>query len=248
MNAAILTYHHVAVPESPHNAHLYVSPGDFERQIEFLNNRGFQVVPLDRVREALLNRESLPERTVAISFDDGFEDNYTNAFPILKKYGFPATVFSVAGSIPPEGEPGKDGEGGRYLSAKQLRELSREGVAIGSHAVHHKRLATLPMEEALEEITGSKRILEEICEREIRWFSYPFGSYSRQLADRVREAGYWGAVSVIRDNRLRESQLYWLPRVMVMGDSSLARFRYYFSGLYHWIHHRKNRKRWEGYV
>ncbi len=237
---AILTYHHIGdPPKNSDSRNLFVSVENFRNQMSFLADAGFQVVALDRLRAALEGEEPLSPRSAAITFDDGYEDNFQNSFPILKERGFTATFFITTGRI------GKtDGQGQTYMSEGQLREMDSAGMTLGSHTVSHPWLARIPPDDARRELTESKSALEQILGKPVRWLAYPSGSFNRPIAQMAGGLGYTGACSVIRDNRPTARQLYWLPRVMVMSDTTPLRFRYYFSSLYHWIHERKNRKRW----
>ncbi|HPB30731.1 MAG TPA: polysaccharide deacetylase family protein [Candidatus Sumerlaeota bacterium] len=244
MNAAILTYHHVApVPGGCPDPHLYVSPGDFSAQMDILCRDGYEVVSLERLRRGLLGLEQPARRWVAITFDDGFEDNHTYAFSKLRDMGYTATFFMVSGMV-----GRRDEDGRQYLTAEQLREMAGAGMNIGSHTQRHVRLARLAPDEMDREVRESKKELEMISGVGVDWFCYPFGSFSRDIAKRVENAGFHGATSVIRDNRVRAEQMYYLPRVMVMGQTSIRRFRYYFSAWYHYLHHWKNRRRWRDYI
>jgi peptidoglycan/xylan/chitin deacetylase (PgdA/CDA1 family) len=246
----ILTYHHIAEPpaQDPHRG-LFVSPDQFAAQVDYLAQRDFEVVGLDAVREHLLGERELPKRSVAITFDDGTGDNYTAAFPVLQRHNFPATVFLIAGKVGQfrknEGWPP---ETLRYLNRSEILEMAESGIAFGSHTLTHARLARANAETLSRELGESKRVIEEILDRPIGWICYPWGSFSPAVIDAAKAAGYLGATSTIRDNRLRPEQLYFLPRVMVMPDIPLRRFAYYFSPLYHWIHWFKNRRRWSMYA
>ncbi len=241
--ATLLTYHHVAArPAGADKASLYVSPDAFARQLDTLLAAGFQVISLDQLSEGF-ERVDLPSRAVAITFDDGFRDNYEAAFPLLRRRGLTAAFFVTTGWIGRESP-----EAGDFMSEDDLRELAEAGMTIGSHGVSHRRLARLPLDEARRELIDSKARLEAILGRPVRWLAYPSGSFSPEIARLAREAGYAGACSVIRDNRIRRGQRYYLPRVMVMNTTSAWRFRYYFSPLYHFVHAAKNRRRWRRYV
>src|SRR5690606_6244937 len=119
------------------------------------------------------------------------------------------------------------------------------GITFGSHTVSHPRLAKLSGDEVKRELEQSRDELAAITGSAPRWLCYPYGSFSPQVADIAREAGYAGALSTIRDNRPKASQRYWLPRVMIMGDTAPARLRYMLSPFYHYLHNWKNRKRWK---
>ena len=248
MNAAILTYHHVANPPPDHpRKNLFVSPREFSIQMDFLSQKGFHVVSLDHIHAALTSGETLSSKTVAITFDDGFEDNFTNAFPILLRHGFPATIFMVSSYVGLGVAPDNLIDGERYLSAAQLQTMTERNITIGSHSKAHKKLGRIPIEEAASDIAWSRKELGNILQKPVNWFCYPFGSFNQEVEKSVRQAGFVGAVSVIRDNRFRQDQIYHLPRIMVMPNISLLRFQYYFSTLYHFIHHFKNRRRWGKY-
>ena len=242
--ATILTYHHVDdPPPGEKDQHLYVTPSAFESQMNFLKKEKFNVVSLDELRAEVLGETRLSPRSVAITFDDGFEDNYLRAFPILKRHDFPAAFFITTDRIGSVDERGR-----RHMNAGQLRDLTSSGMTAGSHTVNHPWLARIPPSEAEGELAESKRRLEGILDGPVQWLCYPHGSFNREIATMAEELGYSGACSVIRDNRPKSDQLFFLPRVMVMRDTSAMRFRYYFSSLYHHLHARKNRRRWKQYV
>lgn len=233
---AILTYHHIKEPEA-HQRGSSVSPAEFAQQMDFLKQQNFSVVTLDEIKQYLKGTRSLPPRSVAITFDDGYADVYTNAFPVLKANGFPATIFIIANRLK---EPGED-----FLTAAQIKEMLQANIHPGSHTVTHPRLTRLTIYEQVREIYDSKKIIEELLECQVNWFSYPYGNFDAQTVRLVREAGYSGAVSAIRDNMLKPQQLYYLPRIMVMPGISLRKFRYYFSPWYHLVHWWKNLRRWK---
>jgi peptidoglycan/xylan/chitin deacetylase (PgdA/CDA1 family) len=244
--ATILTYHHVApLPSEGEHRGLFVSPESFAAQMAHLRDRGYRVATLDEVRDDLLGHKSLPHRSVAITFDDGGADNCDTAFPILRQYSFPATVFLVTGKIgATRVKPGWPESAGRYLTESEIAEMARGGMTFGSHTLSHVRLANVDSVQCEREIVESKRLIERITGREAGWLSYPFGSFSRRTIEAARRAGYVGAVSTIRDNRPTRERLYFLPRVMVMPDATAMHFAYYLSPWYHWAHWFKNRRRW----
>lgn len=233
--ATILTYHHIAEPLGEKEG-LYVSPSEFAEQMDFLRRKGFSVVSLDDIREHLLGRKSLTQPAVAITFDDGFSDVYENAFPVLKQNGFTSTVFLIVNRVK-ENKPG-------YLNLNQIKEMMRDGICFGSHTLTHPHLARLPDGEQTREIEDSKKELQEMLGISVDWFSYPYGNFNRTTIKKVEQAGYKGAVSAIRDNRVKQRELFYLPRVMVMPGISIKKFNYYFSYLYHLVHWWKNRRRW----
>jgi len=239
-------YHHVApLPAQSEHRGLFVSPERFAAQMAHLHKRQYRVVTLDQVRDDLLGRRPLPRRSVAITFDDGGADNYRSALPVLRRYGFPATVFVVAGRIgQARDKPGWPEVAAHYLSDNEIGEMVRCGITFGSHTLSHVRLTKVKPAQCEYELIESKRLLEQITGRPVGWLSYPFGSFAQRVIEVAKRAGYVGAVSAIRDNRPTRQRLYYLPRVMVMPDADQRRFVYYLSPFYHWIHWFKNWRRW----
>ncbi len=240
---AILTYHHIGdcPPEQADHPGLWVSETSFDRQLAFLRAGGWKGVTLCDILAALRGGQALPRRWVCLTFDDGWRDNFTRALPILARHGFPATVFMVTGRVR-TGPP--SGAWDEYLSAKEIAAMMKQSVVFGSHTRTHPRLTSISKAVARVEIQRSRDELSALIGESPAWFCYPYGNFSPIIASIVRDCGYVGAVSTIRDNRLSPDQQYWLPRVMVMGDTTTFRLRYMLSSLYHFIHERKNRRRW----
>ncbi|MCX7625754.1 MAG: polysaccharide deacetylase family protein [Candidatus Sumerlaeaceae bacterium] len=242
---AILTYHHIAPcpPSDQDHTGLWVSPQTFEAQLRWLREHHFVGYQVSELASLLVQGRAPQQPWVAITFDDGWYDNYTTALPLLVKYGLKATVFVTVGRLR-KGQPTDDPS--EMMSPTEIRELADKDIEIGSHTLTHPKLTRLDNEQALREIAGAREMLREILGQPPSTFSYPYGAFSSRVENLVREAGYIAAVSTIRDNRVRPDQLFHLPRVMVMGNTSLRRFAYMFSALYHWVHVWKNRKRWSG--
>lgn len=246
---AILTYHHVGQPLQSTggpdaNSHegLWVAPGLFAGHLEWLRNHGYAGVTLDEIHAALSGGRALPGRWVCITFDDGWRDNYTLALPLLKHYGFPATVFLITSKIRLTPSMNLDDE---FLSVNEIAEMKANGIKFESHTRTHPKLTKLDDNMAREELADSRREMKEQLGLEPRYLAYPYGAVSPRIADIAREVGYAAAVSVIRDNRLCPGQLFWLPRVMIMPDTMPTRMRYLLSPMYHWVHAMKNRSRWK---
>ncbi|MCX7717535.1 MAG: polysaccharide deacetylase family protein [Candidatus Sumerlaeaceae bacterium] len=242
---AILTYHHIGKPPDDAHSHrgLWVAPEAFAGHLRWLSANGYAAVGLDAVAEALSGLRPLPRRWVCITFDDGWRDNFTRALPALQAHGYTATVFVVTGWIR-TGPPADDDTD--TLSADELRAMASVGITIGSHTATHPRLTSLDDEAIRAELTASRSALADILGSPPRWLCYPYGNCSERVERIARESGYSGAVSTIRDNRVRPDQLFRLPRVMVMNDTTPARLGYMLSWLYHAEHMIKNRRRWRG--
>lgn len=152
-------------------------PEVFEHHLRFLKQNGYSVVPaIEFLKRTLPN----PFSSVVLTFDDGCENFYTEAFPRLLRYGFTATVFIVTDWI------GKKG----YLSWQQLRELQNGGMTIGSHTCSHPHLPDLDPSQIRREIEVSKKNLEEGLHHPVSLFCYPFGGFNAPAIEFVRSAGY----------------------------------------------------------
>ena len=130
-----------------------MSPESFERQMRFLRERKYNIVSLEELTDLIKNKKKIPPMTVAVTFDDGYLDNYTHAYPVLKKYNIPAAIFVVINRI------GKHLVNDDYMSWSQIREISESGlITIGSHSMSHPNLSEISLEEQLkEEILESKK-------------------------------------------------------------------------------------------
>ena len=208
--APVLMYHYIN-NEEPLRSRLGVSPESFERQMRFLRERKYNIVSLEELTDLIKNKKKIPSGTVAITFDDGYLDNYINAYPVLKKYNIPATIFVVINRI------GKHLGNDDYMSWSQIRELSESGlITIGSHSMNHPNLSEINSEEQLkEEIFESKKILGKELNQEVKFFSYPFGGRSLEARRIVSLSGYKAAVGTNFPKGSPGDDLYALKRLRI---------------------------------
>lgn len=197
----ILAYHRVGEPTGDHVP--TVTPESFERQLAWMAQHHYRVISFGDVVEALRRGERIPRRHLAITFDDGYEETATIAAPLLRRFEFPAIVFVTPNEI---GLPG-------FMTWEQVRAIGHEGVAIGSHTLHHTYLP-LASEEAVEqELVESKRVLERELGQAVDWLSYPVGGYTEQVQAVADAAGYRGACTTNRGVRRRNDDLFALRRI-----------------------------------
>ena len=185
---------------------LAVEPRDFDIQMKYLVDHGYHTITPDELYEALKGSGKLPERPVLITFDDGYEDNYTNAYPILRKYGLKATIFVVTGFLSK-----RDG----YLTWDQLREMEQNGITIESHTVTHAPLPELPDDRIYEELAESKRQAEEELGHPIEYIAYPTGVHDLHIAEIARVCGYKAGFTVKYSNVDKNSNIFALERVPI---------------------------------
>ncbi|MFA6338771.1 MAG: polysaccharide deacetylase family protein [Candidatus Paceibacterota bacterium] len=174
-----------------------ITPDSFEKQLQYLKDNGYTTIALQDIALSLTQNKKLPLKPISINFDDGWENQYVYAFPLLKKYGFTATFFVYTNTINHR----------NYLTLEQLLELDRAGMEIGDHTKSHPYLfkITDPIE-LREEIVVSKENLEKILGKKVNVFSYPFGNSSPESIEIIKEAGftlartgYWGKYHTLND-------------------------------------------------
>lgn len=220
----IVMYH--KIDNNANVSKLSVSPDGFRRQMEFLKRRGYNVVKLEDIPD-LVNRKAIRYKTIAVTFDDGYENNYTEAYPILKEFGIPATIFISPALIGTEG----------YLTWAQVIEMSESGViSIGSHTMNHTWLPGLAEQRLQNEVVDSKRAIESHIRKKIDAFSYPLGGFDDHVKDKVIKAGYKIAVATNPGKDYPKHDLFAMKRIRISRTSdNLFVFWIETSGFYTWI-------------
>ena len=186
----ILMYHDVVVgtPQEVHG----VSVEQFTEQMQWLHDAGYQVIGIEDWFAAQRVGKSTPANAVAITFDDGFEDNYTRAWPILQRHGFTATIFLVTATLAAT-SAWREGNLARapMLTPQQILEMAEDGVTFGSHTISHRRLTQLSDVAEIDcELVASKAVLEQLLQREVLSVCYPFSQVNALIKARARAAGY----------------------------------------------------------
>ena len=212
----VLNYHMVG----DLNQALCISAANFEEQMKYLADNGYNTITPDQLMDHLKRGVPLPEKPVMITFDDGYVDNYTIAYPILRKYGHKAVFFLIAGYI--NNDP-------RFMNWQQVKEMSNNGMIMQSHTVHHVNLTKLSPEDALKELTESKEIIQREVGKPVRYLAYPTGATDKATVQLVRKAGYRGAFSVRFGEAGPDSNLFSIERIPIFR--SARTFRSFFLRL-----------------
>lgn len=203
----ILMYHSINPKTNPVMKALIVSPNTFERQMRFLREQDYNIMPLESLAELMRGNKKLPHKAVAVTFDDGYRDFYKYAFPLLKKYKIPATMFIIVDEV---GRPDR-------LSWDEIKEMQASGlITCGSHSMGAEPLINISSEDELKrQIFYSKKVLEGKLECPINMFSYPEGFLDKHIRELVVGAGYKLAVSTKTGNCYSAQDLFALKRVRI---------------------------------
>lgn len=215
----ILMYHYIRIapPGDRLGQSLSVTPANFNIQMRYLKNNGYISIKLADLADPNLKAISQAyfetKKPIVITFDDGYEDAFTQAFPVLKSYGLTGTFFIIRDFV------GNNG----YLTLSQIKTMGKEGMEIGSHTLDHLDLSTITDQRQLTQISGSKMGAEVFC--------YPFGKMGQNTEKYVREAGYVAAVTTREGIARQNSDIFALPRVRVK-NGDLGIFLYQISHAY----------------
>ena len=210
----ILMYHHIDIPpKDEKNKKLWVNIKKFNQQMAYLKKHGYSSITFKDLMRHIQESSQLPEDPVIITFDDGAENIYTNAFPILKKNGFKACIFLIAEQS--------------TLKIDQLKEMQIYGIEFGSHTKTHPNLLEISSDRIREEILDSKKILEERLNTKIIVFAYPYGqgAYIERIKQVVKEGGYFFACGIKRGKQtLPINNPHSLNRILIRGDDFMFDF------------------------
>jgi peptidoglycan/xylan/chitin deacetylase (PgdA/CDA1 family) len=220
--AFILMYHRVR--DDSRDLNMSIASCAFCKQMEYLR-RTFRVVPLQALMEEAQSVREWGADTVAITFDDGYRDNFTNAFPVLRSLDLPATIFLVSGYVNSDWEK---------LSLLQILEMKKHSIDFGSHTVSHPVLRQVDYAMAVQEIVGSKERLEWLLGDRIRYFAYPLGKrehFSEEVKSIVRQAGYDAAFCTENGNVEPGGDPFEVPRIGIR-NVPLFVFKTRVSGIF----------------
>ena len=236
----ILAYHSVNLNRQDA---LSVHPDVFAGQMDILCQK-YKVVTLDCLIKALAEHRDT-KRTAAITFDDGYRDNFLYAYPLLREHNLPATIFLIASYIGTDKtleNPGaKRAKDYQFLSWEEVKDMRRYGISFGSHTFTHPLLTRISRDKAVYEIRESKALLEEKIGAPIEFFCYPSGDFNEETKGIVVNSGYRGAV-ITPSKPLKASDLYTLKRVGIYRHNSPLAFRFKISPYFAAV--RDNRLLW----
>lgn len=219
--ARVLMYHSIDEHYGDKFDKWRVKPKDFERQISWLHKNGFKSYTISE----LVELKSLAPKSVAITFDDGYGDNFTNAFEILQKFGFKATIYLVPNQTANHWESVNTTHISQMLSNEQIAKMQSSNlIEFGSHTLSHANLLKLDDIKLKEELTQSKKAVESIINAKCRAFAYPYGKYDERVIKAAKDAGYTNAVIVKRGLFTLDDEKFTIKRIGILGTESFFDF------------------------
>lgn len=219
INIPILCYHDVT-PNNPDNNDLLVNPEKFKEQLQYLKDNNYTPISLDEFYDYLRKNQPIPEKSVVITFDDGYKGNYEYAYPLLKEFKFPATVFVISNYV---GAPD-------FMTVEQLKEMSDNGIEIESHTFKHDDLSKLDETQQLETLKNSKNDLEKIIGKPIDFIAYPFGRHNSSTRIAAEKAGYKLGFNLNGNFADRKDNNFNIDRIYVSNNDSLKKFESRLTG------------------
>ena len=230
-NVPILCYHRFG---KTCKSNLCISERTLVKQLEYLKNNGYHTIHLSNLMEFLNYKSPIPSKSVIITLDDGYRSIYEFAYPLLKRYGYTATLFIYTDFIEASGNA---------LTWNQLRKLKADGFEIGSHSISHADLTKkLPYENdqtywsrITKEFINSKKIIDRELNQDTQFFAYPYGNYNQQILGLFPKAGYKlgltirdggnsffaNPLTLKRSQILEENMAYFVDRIQIIQPISL---------------------------
>jgi len=203
----VLLYHRVGYTGS----YLTVTPEHFANDLSRLKKNGYNTISIAQFQDFVCGQSiSLPEKPILITFDDGYADNFENAYPILVKYGMTAAFFIITGLLWSDGR----------LSPQNLLEMKQGGMSFGSHTLSHRPLGELSAADAHEELNSSRSTLESILNVPVQSIAYPRGSYTATTVKLAQDTSYSIGFTTISGTCSRNSSVFDLKRIPVFSYDS----------------------------
>lgn len=209
LDVPILLYHHISAGLGKPTERYVVSKLDFERQMRSLKAWGYTTITLAELSAAISDGHHLPPRPLVITFDDGYQDVYDQAYPILEKLNYSAAVFVIGRQLGLKG----------YLGKEELQELAASGWEVGNHTYNHHSLRQPGINLKLE-IETARDDLAKLLGIEVPYFSFPYGLTSQYVTRQVQQAGYIAAVGLGGSYTHGIKTRYYLSRIEILPGAS----------------------------
>lgn len=220
LRVPILMYHYISVP--PADADIYrtdlsVTPDNFREQMAYLAENGYTPIDLYQLSAAIADKIELPEKPIVLTFDDGYLDNYENAFPILQEFGFPGTFFVITDYA----DQGAEG----YANWEQLEEMAAAGMRIETHTKNHPDLSTMGRDDVIFQALGSQETIAAHIGYTPRYLCYPGGRYNEETIQILGELDFWGATTTQGGGWHSFADRYEWDRQRMRFETTMDQFR-----------------------
>lgn len=213
----ILMYHSIAYQKGND---LRIPKDKFYLEMKFLKESGYTFLSLDELYSIFSGTAKSPKKPLVITLDDGYEDNYINAYPILKEMGIKATIFDITDYID---------KNNSYINSIQIKEMMKNGIAVESHTYNHDDLSRLSYNAQYQTLEKSRKELGNIEGKTINYIAYPSGKYNKYTEKAVKNAGYIMAVTTKFGFALKNNGLFFLHRVRIGNSLNLKQFESIFN-------------------
>ncbi len=213
LTVPILMYHYVSTPPDPSDTlrrDLSVTPEQFASHLAYLTENGYETISLYDLALALQTDVPLPEKPIILTFDDGYADHYTNAYPLLREYGCTGTFFVVTSYL--------DAELPEYVSWDQITEMYAGGMSIEPHSYNHADLRDRDIDYVIWQTLGPKEAIEARTGETVRFFCYPSGKYDDTVIDVLKSEHFWGALTTEQGAEHASDDIFRLQRIRVRGS------------------------------
>lgn len=229
LNIPILVYHQITSETPPANLPFAISASQFESQMRYLYQNKFICLSLSDILNASAEEYRHTKKFFALTFDDGYENFHTHACPVLRDYGFTATVFLIANKTYMQSDLRRKTDK-RYLTWEQIYFLQKNNILFGSHTYSHPRLPDLSREEIQRELAESKISLESKLNCKVEWIAYPYGAFNDDVQKIAEAVGYKAAFGL-----RGKSGRYNIRRQSCLRNDSLMNFAGRLTRLYHYF-------------
>ncbi|WP_234123752.1 polysaccharide deacetylase family protein [Clostridium hydrogenum] len=209
----VLMYHSIC-DDNDDNI-MKVPKKQFDEQMKYLKDNGYHTLSANEFYNFLVNGKSIPKKSVLITFDDGYQNQYDNAYPTLKKYNFNAVLFIITNYLD---------KGTLYLKSSELKEMSQNGIDIECHTLNHAKLDKLSYEDQLKNLEESKNKLEGITGKSVRAIAYPYGEFNVDTVKAEKKDGYLMAFTTSGKWASNSKGLYAINRIYIFPQYNMKNF------------------------
>jgi len=229
----ILLYHRVTEGDvEGSKVGIYITKQKFEEQLQHLQKNNFRTITFFDIKNAIEGTKLLSEKNIILTFDDGYEDNYTIAFPLLKKFGATAVIYLVTGIESNFWDKKKDEPDATLLNKNQIAEMFEYGIEFGAHTLSHANLTEVTKEQILKEIYNSKIHIEKELQLPVISFAYPYGECNEMVKNAVKSLGFAFGVATDSGPLYILKDLFQIRRQIIFSHTSLFQFRKKISKWY----------------